>query len=447
MLIRGFRGGAHPPERKTLTSDKQIKRLPAPKKVIIPLIQHTGAICKPVVTAGDMVKAGDLIGKADAFITAPVHASISGKVSKIGEFPHPVLGKVSSVVIEGGDAVSGEGNGGFSKSPRDAGAFKKEELIEIIKNAGIVGMGGAAFPACVKLSPPKNKTIDTVILNSAECEPYLTCDYRMMMEHPGEVLKGLEIIIKILSPKEAYIAFEDNKLSAAAVMEKTLSAVGSRLSGAQVRIAVLRTKYPQGAEKQLIKSVVNRVVPAGKLPLEVGCVVQNAGTAFAIYEAVYFGKPLIERCLTVTGSCVKEPGNLLVKIGTPLKCLVDACGGFTGEPKKVIFGGPMMGIAQFSTDVPVIKGTSGILFLSSKEVNVCKETACIRCGKCVESCPLGLVPTTLMNLVKKEYFKAAVDLGVGNCIECGACAYECPAKIPLVDYMKLGKAKLPLYKT
>ena len=292
----------------------------------------------------------------------------------------------------------------------------------------------------MKLSPPKNKSIDTVILNGAECEPYLTCDQRLMMENPKEILKGLEIILKILDAKNAFIAIEDNKQSAIYAMEKALH--NAQYTIHNTKIIVLRTKYPQGAEKQVIKSVLNRTVPAGGLPMDVGCVVQNVQTAYAIYEAVYSGKPLIERAVTLTGSCLKEPVNIRVRIGTVLKDLVDFIGGFKKEPKKIIMGGPMMGSSQYTMDVPIVKGTSGVLFLSEEEVSRTKESVCIRCGKCIEVCPMQLAPTTLMYRVKKGFFSDAKELGIAGCFECGACAYECPAKIPLLDYMKYGKTRI-----
>jgi len=445
LFLRGtFHGGSHPPSFKTLTEDKTIRRMRQPQKVIIPLLQHTGAVCKPVVAAGDQVRAGDPIGAADAFIAAPVHASISGKVLKIAESPHPLVGTAPAVFIERTGAAK-EWKDIAPEPPGDIESLTWETLRSTIKDAGIVGLGGAAFPTHVKLSPPLNKPIDMVLLNGAECEPYLTCDYRLMMEYPQNVIKGLLLIAKAVGAPSIVIALEDNKPNAAIVMKRVLrESYGDRRN---IRVVVLSAKYPQGAERQLIKSVTGRTVPSGKLPLEVGCVVQNIGTAFAVYEAVYLGKPLIERCVTVTGACLKEPKNLWIRIGTPLRDVVDECGGFLEEPKKVVFGGPMMGIAQYTMDVPVIKGTSGIIFFSERDLREEPAGTCIRCAKCIDSCPMGLMPTTLMNLAKRERFQEAADCGVAACIECGACAYECPAKIPLVDYMKWGKSKIPPPKT
>lgn len=433
-----FYGGVHPPASKVLTSDRPVKRIYIPRKVVVPLSQHTGLPSEPVVAAGDTVTVGQLIGKPSGFVSSALHAPISGKVSRIAYSPTPTQPRVLSVIIES----QGNEDQDFKASARDVESLSSGELLNIIKDAGIVGLGGAAFPTHVKLTPPKTKTIDTVILNGAECEPYLTCDHRVMLEKSSEILKGLEIIMKVLGVKEAYIAIEDNKLSAIYAMEKALAASGNRPSASGIKIVAMKTKYPQGAEKQAIKSVLNRKVPAGGLPMDVGCVVQNVGTALAIYEAVYFGKPLIERIITITGSCVKEPMNIWVRIGTLLSDLKEVFGGFSKDPRKAIIGGPMMGIAQYTMDVPIVKGTSGVLFMPSEEIDRSEESVCIRCGKCVEICPMGLAPTALMYRVKKELFAEAGELGIANCFECGACAYSCPAKIPLLDYMKFGKSKL-----
>ena len=422
-----FYGGVHPSPCKNLTSDCSLKRIFVPKRVVLPLSQHTGSPAEPIVKVGEPVKAFSEIAKATGFVSSPIHASIGGRITKISNSPTPVSNRALSIFIES----QGDEDQDFRVRQRlDLDGLSREELISIIKDAGIVGLGGAAFPTHVKLSPPKNKSIDTVILNGAECEPYLTCDQRLMIENPKEILKGLEIISKILNAKDAYIAIEDNKQSAIYSMEKALKAFSVQCSAFSVKIIILRTKYPQGAEKQIIKSVLNRTVPAGGLPMDVGCVVQNVQTAYAIYEAVYSGKPLIERAITLTGSCLKEPLNMRVRIGTVLKDLVD------------FMGGPMMGLAQYTMDVPLIKGTSGVLFLSEEEALQPKESVCIRCGKCIEACPMQLVPTTLMYRVKKELFSDAKELGIAGCFECGACAYECPAKIPLLDYMKYGKARI-----
>jgi Na+-translocating ferredoxin:NAD+ oxidoreductase subunit C len=435
-----FYGGVHPSYYKNLTSDGSIKKPFIPRRVVIPLLQHTGTPAEPIIKVGDSVTIGSVIARPTGFISSFVHASISGKVTSIRYSPTPASARALSVIIESqGDEEQ------YSKKnePRDTASLSRKELLSIIQNAGIVGLGGAAFPTHVKLSPPENKKIDTVILNGAECEPYLTCDHRLMVENAAEILKGLAVILKILDVKNAYIAIEDNKLPAIYAMEKAVKAISYQLSAVSIKLITLPTKYPQGAEKQVIKAILNRIVPAGALPMDAGCVVQNAGTAFAVYEAVYLNKPLIERTVTLTGDCLKEPMNIRVRIGTILKDLAEqACGGFKKTVKKIIAGGPMMGLAQYTMEIPVTKGTCGCIFLSEEESAHYRESVCIRCGKCVEVCPMGLAPTTLMYRVRREMFSEAKELGITHCFECGACAYECPAKIPLVDYMKYGKSKV-----
>jgi len=341
MLIKTFYGGVHPPGYKN-TSSKPIRPARIPKRVVIPLSQHTGAPCEPAVAVGDIVKKGTLIGKAAAFISSPVHSSISGRVAKIAQMPHPVLGRSLAAVIENDGTIKEEDAPPGAFKDEDIKALPKEALLETIKNSGIVGLGGAAFPTHVKLSPPKGKKIDSVILNGAECEPYLTCDERLMIEKSEEMIKGLRVISRILGADKAYIAIEDNKPNAIAAMKDAV-----RRTPYTVRVISLPTKYPQGAEKSLIKSALNRIVPAGGLPMDVGCVVQNAGTAYAVYEAVYLGRPLIERPITISGDCVSEPVNLSVRIGTLASDLLSDIGPFIASPGRVIFGGPMMGIAQY----------------------------------------------------------------------------------------------------
>ena len=436
-MLKTFRGGVHPKTSKGFTVDKPARKAPIPKKAVIPLLQHTGAPCNAVVSPGDHVDLGQTIGVSDKFISSPVHASLSGTVISIDKRPHPVLGRYDAVLIEtdGLDTPAGS-----LKGIGNAGSMSDDEIRGVIKESGIVGLGGAAFPAHVKLTPPEEKSIDSVILNGAECEPYLTCDHRLMLENPGEIIEGLKIITRLTKASNVYISVESNKIGAAFALEKALRNAQYKMPN--TKIVILKTKYPQGAEKQLIKSVLNREVPPQGLPFDIGCVVANVGTTFAIYEAVFKGKPLYERIVTVSGSCIKDPSNLWTRIGTTVNDLVDACGGFKEEPAKVIFGGPMMGLTQQTLETPVIKGTSGIIFLSDKDVTGLAELNCIRCARCVDVCPLNLIPTDIARLVKKGMYKSAGEYNIEDCVECGACSYECPSKIPLLQWIKIGKYEL-----
>ncbi|MBN1872133.1 MAG: electron transport complex subunit RsxC [Candidatus Omnitrophica bacterium] len=435
--LKTFIGGVHPKENKFYTEDQPIKKAAVPEVVVIPMAQHTGAPCMPVVKVGETVKKGQLIGSVEQFIASPVHASTSGAVKEIKELPHPVVDKSLSVVIasDGKDEWADE-----IETRTDVRGLGRDDIIKIVKDSGIVGMGGAAFPSHVKLKPPKK--IDTVILNGAECEPYLTCDNRLMIEKPKEILKGLSLIMKALDVVKAVIAIESNKPEAISVMDRSIREIKSEMIDKEITVKVLRTKYPQGAEKQLIDVVLARRVPPQKLPLDVGCVVHNAGTALAVYEAVYLGRPLVERCVTVSGDCLEEPLNLQVRIGTQIKHLIDECKGLKREISKLIIGGPMMGIAQHTLEVPVIKGTSGILLLSAEEARVFDESPCIRCGRCVDACPMNLLPLSYAKFVKKENWAKLESCNIDDCMECGACSYTCPSRIPIVQYIKAGKREL-----
>ena len=429
-----FKGGVHPPYNK-LTADRAIEKLPLPEILYVPLSQHTGAPAKPLVKRGDEVIGGQKIGEIAAFISANVHSPTSGKVKAILDHPHPVLGKsVPTVVIE----VDGEDRWVELTEREDYLNTDPKEIVEAVKEAGIVGMGGAAFPTHVKLSPPPDNPIDTIIINGAECEPYLTADDRLMREHAHEIAEGAYLIMRAVGAKRGFVGIEDNKPEAIKEMKKAFREFP------QFEVVELHTKYPQGSEKHLIKAITGREVPSGGLPLHVGVVVQNVGTAKAIYEAVRFGKPLIERVTTLTGDAVANPGNYLVKIGTPFGKVIEMTGGFKKEPAKVINGGPMMGIAQYSLDVPVLKGTSGIIALTEDQVHIAEERSCIRCGRCVDVCPMFLMPTTMMKLIRASKFDDAKRIGLLDCIECGSCSFVCPANIPLVQYFKYGKAELRL---
>ncbi len=409
-------------EQKHLSLDKPIEKFPLPPKVYLPLVQHMGKACLPLVNVGDIVSLGQQIASVEANISAPIHASLSGKVTAIQDWPHPVLGRCKAIVIEndGEDKLLAPGAELPAQSP--------EQIRKIIREAGIVGMGGACFPTQVKLNPPK--PVDSLIINGAECEPYLTSDYRLMLEKTEEIFSGIELVAKCLKAKFIYIVIEDNKPQA---IEKF------RVQGSGFRVKVLKSAYPQGGEKQLIKKILKREVPSGKLPFDVGAVVQNVATVFAIYEAVYKNKPLYERVVTVTGSCIANPRNLLVRLGTPVKDLIAFCGPLKEEPVKIIIGGPMMGIAQYTDEVPAIKSTGGVILLNKKEAQEKEEEFCIRCGACVRECPVGLMPC-LINLASEKWlWPQAKNYGALDCIECGLCDYVCPANRKLVQSIKRAK--------
>jgi electron transport complex protein RnfC len=428
-----FIGGVHPEGNKELTAHKPAVPAAIPKRVIIPLSQHIGAPTKPLVVLGQEVKKGEKIGEATGFVSAPVHASISGKVTAIGNFPHSLGMDVTSIVIEGDG--KDEWVSGLKDTP-DYQVLSPDELKKMVQDAGIVGMGGATFPTYVKLSPPKEKPIDVVILNGAECEPYLTSDHRLMLDRPREIIEGLKILMRILGVKKGYVGIEANKPDAIEAMKK--AAAGSP----EIQIRPIKVKYPQGAEKMLIKAIVNRTVPAGGLPMDIGVVVQNVGTADAIYTAVRHGKPLIERYVTVTGRGVKEPKNFIARIGTPFSQLIEEAGGLTESAAKVISGGPMMGMSQFTLDVPVIKGTSGILVLPESEVSVRSYGPCIRCGRCIDACPMMLQPSLIGLFIEKGHYQDAKDYNLMDCFECGSCTFVCPANRPMVQWVKKAKKEL-----
>ncbi len=379
---------------------------------------------------GDEVKTGQMIGEAAGFVSVPVHASISGKVTAVGRFPHPLGGEHQAIVIEG----DGEDSWAESVGPRaDVDSLTPKEIIDIVREAGIVGLGGAAFPTHVKLSPPDSKPIDVAILNGAECEPWLTADHRLMLERPGEVLKGFWLIMRALGCETGYVGIESNKPDA---VEKMRAAVPK---GSGIQVVMVQVKYPQGAEKQLIDSLTRRKVPAGGLPMDVGAVVQNVGTALAVYEACYLGRPLVRRVVTITGTPVENPSNFLPRIGATVSGLVELAGGLKGEVSKVVSGGPMMGFTQFTLDIPVIKGMSGVLLLGPGQVDTRPPEPCIRCGHCVHACPMKLLPTTIEKFVMVENIEKAIELGLNDCMECGSCAYVCPSRRRLVHQFKFGK--------
>lgn len=428
-----FSGGVHPAGNKELTSHKPVVFAAIPKRVVIPLSQHIGAPCKPSVVIGQEVKKGEKIGESGGFVSAPVHASISGKVTAIGNFPHILGMDVPSVVIESDG--KDEWVAGLKEST-DYLLLSPEELKKMVSDAGIVGMGGATFPTHVKLSPPKEKPIDVLILNGAECEPYLTSDHRLMLDKPKEIVEGLKILMRILNVTRGYIGIESNKPDAIESLKK--AAAGSP----EIEVWPVQVKYPQGAEKMLIKAIAHRTVPAGGLPMDVGVVVQNVGTAAAIYDAVRYGRPLIERYVTVTGRGVKEPKNFTARIGTPFAQLVEEAGGLTDDAAKVISGGPMMGMSQYTLDVPVIKGTSGILVLPKTEVSALSYGPCIRCARCIDACPMQLQPSLIGLFIEKGHYEDAKEYHVMDCFECGSCTFVCPANRPIVQWVKRAKREL-----
>ena len=430
-MFNKFRGGVHPWDGKALAKDKAIEIMPPPAEVVIPLSQHIGAPCTPLVKVGDTVKRGQLIATSDAFMHADIHASVSGKVTKIDMMPHS--GRISCMSV----VIASDGEDAWADGlplKRDWQTMSREDMLSAIQKAGIVGMGGATFPAHIKLKP--SKPVDVLIINGAECEPYLTADYRLMLEETEKVVTGAQILAAVLGVTKSYIAVEDNKPEAIEKLKKAADGTG-------VEVASLATKYPQGAEKMLIYALTGREVPMGGLPMDVGTVVQNAGTAAAITEAVVCGIPLTERITTVSGDAVAEPKNLRVRIGTRYQAAIDFCGGFSAPPSKVLAGGPMMGFAQYDLDVPIMKGSSGILALTDKVTAHPPERACIRCGRCVKACPMGLVPSMLSILGERhDYTSARDDYGVMNCIECGSCTFVCPAKRNIVQYIRLTKGEL-----
>lgn len=433
MKLKTFRKGVHPAEYKQLSENKIIEQLPLPGEVYIPLQQHIGAACVPVVEKGMEVKTGQLIGKSGGFVSSTVHASITGKIKAIEKMPHP-LG-INTLMIQ----IVGDGRDECENSLNsipDWENLSAAQINEIVLNAGIVGMGGAAFPTQVKLSPPKNKTIDTFILNGCECEPYLTADHRLMVEHTEGVVLGVRILMKALGVNRAVIGIESNKPDAIALMTKATEKYWG------IIVQPLEVKYPQGAEKMLIDAVLKRKVPAGGLPMDIGVVVNNVGTAFAVAEAITKRKPLIERVVTVTGPGIREPKNVLARIGTPFQNLIEFCGGLTDDAVKVLMGGPMMGVAQTTLSVPVVKATSGIVCLTEKMISKVQEYPCIKCGACIRACPMNLIPTKLARLSQFEKWDEANQYGIANCIECGSCAFVCPAAIPLVHHIRVGKIRV-----
>jgi len=434
-MLKTFKlGGVHPPENK-FSADKPIESLPLPKSVFIPVAQHIGAPANPVVKRGDEVKTGQVIAKSSSFVSTNIHSSVSGKVKKVD------FSADSSGYPKQGILIDVEGDEWIEGIDRSDDVVKDfdlsgKEIIDKIQEAGIVGLGGATFPTHVKLIPPKGMKADVLLINGVECEPYLTSDHRLMLEKADEILVGTKLLMKALGVEQSVIGIENNKPDAIKLLsEKTNSIQG-------ISVQALKVKYPQGGEKQLIKAVTGKEVPSGGLPIAVGAVVSNVGTAFAVYEAVQKNKPLIERIVTITGKGLEKPSNFKVRIGTPTQALIDAVGGLPEDTGKIISGGPMMGKAVHSADVPVTKGTSGILLVKEQDAKRKEPITCIRCSRCVTVCPMGLEPYLLKKLSQNQIFDRAEEEKIMDCIECGSCAYTCPSNLPLLDYIRLGKNKV-----
>lgn len=434
-MLKTFKmGGVHPEECK-LSEHSAIEIIEAPDTVYVMLNQNLGAPSVPVVSKGDKVKIGQLIAKGEAFISASIHSPVSGTVDKVDAWADASGYRKPVIIIK---KEGEEWNEGIDTSKDLVKEIKasKAEIIDIVKNSGIVGLGGAAFPTHVKLMVPQGKKAEYLIINAVECEPYLTADHRLMLEKGEEIMIGVQILMKALEVNKAIIGIENNKPDAIELLSK----LAQKYSG--ISVIALKLKYPQGAEKQLIKAAINREVPSGKLPIEVGCVVQNVGTTFAVYEAVQKNKPLIERVVTVTGKKVSKPSNFMVRIGTPVSVLLDKCGGIPDGTGKMINGGPMMGKAFASTDISVTKGTSGILLMDEKEAKRVKEYNCIRCARCTTVCPMGLEPFLLGLAGENQNWEIAENNRVMDCMECGSCQFTCPSGRPLLDNIRLGKNKV-----
>lgn len=433
-LLTFLKGGVHPPEAKGQTAELPIERMVVPDELEIILGQHIGAPCTPTVAKREAVTEGALIGEVKKGLGVPLHAPAAGKIKDIGTSAHPMRVSAPSITI----AVDHEA-APVSYQKIDWQALSAQELLKRVHDGGIIGIGGAGFPTHVKLSPPKDARIDQLLLNGAECEPYITADHRQMLERAADIIEGARIIMKILGIKECKIGIECNKPDAIDVMGK--AAAAARGDGCNIVVQGLEVKYPQGSEKQLIQALTGRKVPAMALPSVVGVVVQNVATAAAIYDAVALGKPLYEKVVTIAGKGINKPANLLVKVGTRIGAIVDYLGGVKPELAKIIMGGPMMGFAVSSLDIPITKTTSSVLFLTDDEIDATPHSACIRCGWCLEACPMGLEPKEIAIHVEANRADETAQFGVFECFECGSCAYVCPAKRPLVQFVRLAKMK------
>ncbi len=426
-----FRGGVHPDDKKTASNYIKIEELAAPKTMVYPVQQHIGKPANVLVNVGDEVKIGQLIAEADGYVSANVHASVSGKVTAIKPHLHPNGNMVNSIIVE--NDFKEEYIRDFNEQ-KDIAKLEPKDIVNLVKDAGIVGMGGATFPTHVKLAPPSK--IDTVIINGAECEPYITSDHRLMLEHPKCILTGIQAVIKAVDAENAFVGVESNKPDAIEKLREIFE------ESTNINVVPVKAKYPQGSEKQMINAVTGREVPSGGLPSDVGCLVLNIDTVWAIADAINKGLPLIYRIVTVSGGGVKQPKNYMVRLGTPVQVVIDAAGGFVEKPSKIILGGPMMGMAIYNTDVPIIKGTGAIVALTEDEIKVTEPTVCVRCGKCIDACPMHLQPLMLRAYSIKNDYASLKKFHILDCMECGACAYICPGRQSPVQYIRNAKPKV-----
>ncbi|MBQ8028582.1 MAG: electron transport complex subunit RsxC [Clostridia bacterium] len=424
------RGGVKVKHNKN-TAEMAVERMPIPAKVVLPMQQHIGAPCVPTVKVGDIVSVGQVIGDTDKFVSAPIHATISGKVTAVGDI------KLAHGMMSKAVTIESDGEMRLSEDIKPPVVTNKAELCAAVRASGLVGLGGAGFPTHVKLNFPDDKNVDTLIINAAECEPYITVDYRCCVEDPQDILEGVYSLQKYLGFKQVIIAIEDNKPEAFKILKEIADKDND--SGDVVKLMTLKSKYPQGAEKMMVLSATGRKVPPGKLPADVGCVVMNVASVAFVGRYLKTGKPLISRSITVDGTAIKEPKNIRVPIGTNLQDIIDYCGGFKSEPRKIIFGGPMMGVALCSLDAPLCKQNNALLsFEDSKNITK-KERDCIRCGKCVSVCPMSLMPTNIEKFAKIKDVDSLKKSGIMVCMECGSCSFACPSGRPLVQYMRLAK--------
>jgi electron transport complex protein RnfC len=443
-----FPGGTHPPQNKNLTAESGIQSGPSVKQVAIMLSQHTGAVCHPLVKKADSVQTGQKIGDSDAFVSAPVHSPINGKVKEIALQSHANLGRSLAIIIEA-DPESNPPRQPYTKfeDDFDENNYSTKQVCDAVREAGIVGMGGAGFPTRIKIEPNPKQPKETMIINGCECEPYITCDYRIMLEWTNQIIAGIKLARKAAGCSQVFIGIEDNKPQAIEVMN---AAVQKSSNGNAIKVVPVKTKYPQGGERQLIKAILKKNVPTGGIPPMIGVLVLNVATVAAIAEAVVFNSPLTHRVVTVTGEGVDKPGNFYIPIGAPVGELIEFCGGLNKEAVKVILGGPMMGIAIADLTMPITKTTGAITVLTKEKIGDAKfagrQTPCIRCGRCLEACPEHLNPTKIAHAVKNNLLDLAQSYYISACIECGCCSYVCPANIELTGYIKTGKIFLARQK-